>query len=50
MLDKINMLREKLEMQVLEKESYEQILETSKQIDVLLIQYYNRVALPKINV
>ena len=40
MLDEINMLREKLEMQVLENESYEEVLKTSRQIDVLLVEYY----------
>lgn len=40
MLEEINVLREKLEKQVLEEESYEQIVETSKRIDALLIEYY----------
>ena len=40
MLDEINMLREKLENQVLENVSYDEILITSKQIDVLLVEYY----------
>ncbi|MBQ8043761.1 MAG: Spo0E family sporulation regulatory protein-aspartic acid phosphatase [Clostridia bacterium] len=40
MLDEINVLREKLEMQILENESYEEVLKTSKQIDVLLVEYY----------
>jgi len=40
MLDKINMLREKLEKQILNNESYEEIIVTSKQIDVLLVKYY----------
>lgn len=41
MLDEINMLREKLENQILNNESYEEIIITSKQIDVLLVKYYN---------
>lgn len=45
MLDEINMLREKLEMQVLENKSYEEILKTSKEIDVLLVEYYNSLKL-----
>lgn len=45
MLNEINVLREKLEMQILENESYENILKTSKQIDVLLVEYYNNLHL-----
>ncbi len=40
MLDEINMLREKLERQVLKNESYDAILSTSRQIDLLLVEYY----------
>lgn len=40
MLEEINVLREKLELQVLENESYEEVLKTSKQIDKLLVEYY----------
>ena len=40
MLETINMLREKLEQQVLGNESYDVILATSKQIDKLLVEYY----------
>ena len=40
MLDEINVLREKLENQILENESYEAVLKTSKQIDILLVEYY----------
>lgn len=47
MLDEINMLREKLEMQVLENKSYDEILKTSNQIDVLLVKYYNSITLAK---
>ena len=43
MLDEINMLREKLEMQVLENYSYEEVLKTSKQIDSLLVKYYDSI-------
>ena len=45
MLDEINVLREKLEMQVLENKSYEEILKTSKEIDVLLVEYYKSLQL-----
>ena len=40
MLDEINVLREKLEDQILKNESYEVVLKTSRQIDILLIEYY----------
>lgn len=40
MLDEINMLREKLEMQILANESYDEVLKTSRQIDVLLVEHY----------
>lgn len=43
MLDKINVLREKLEMQVLENDSYDEILKTSRQIDKFLIDYYKSI-------
>jgi len=43
MLDEINVLREKLEMQVLENKAYEDILETSRQIDKLLVKYYKSI-------
>lgn len=43
MLNQINMLREKLEMQVLENESYDDVLKTSKQIDVLLVEHYKSI-------
>ena len=45
MLDKINVLREKLETQVLENESYDKILKTSRQIDSLLVEYYKTMQL-----
>ena len=41
MLDKINMLREKLEYQILNNESYDRVLATSKEIDHLLMEYYH---------
>lgn len=41
MLDKINMLRDKLERQVVENKPYEEVLQTSRQIDLLLVEYYN---------
>ena len=40
MLEEINMLREKLERQVVENDAYDQIVETSKKIDSLLVDYY----------
>jgi len=45
MLDKINMLREKLETQVLENESYDNVLKTSRQIDSIIIEYYKSMKL-----
>lgn len=44
MLEQINVLREKLETQILDNESYEEILTTSKEIDKLLVKYYNSVS------
>ena len=40
MLEQINVLREKLEKQVIEDYAYDQIVETSKKIDALLVDYY----------
>lgn len=45
MLDQINVLREKLEQQVLQNDSYEQILKTSEEIDKLLVEYYKSLQL-----
>ena len=45
MLDKINMLREKLENQLLENKSYDEVLKTSRQIDELLVEYYKSLQL-----
>ena len=44
MLEQINMLREKLESQILENDSYDRILITSKEIDKLLVDYYNSIS------
>ena len=44
MLEKINVLREKLETQILENKSYDEILTTSKEIDKLLVEYYNSIS------
>ena len=44
MLEQINVLREKLETQILENESYDDILITSKEIDKLLVDYYNSIS------
>ena len=38
--DKINKLREKLERQITNNESYEEIYSTSMQIDDLITEYY----------
>ena len=40
MLEEINVLREKLDKQVLENAPYEDILFTSREIDNLLTKYY----------
>ena len=45
MLEQINVLREKLETQILENEAYEEILITSKEIDKLLVEYYNSISI-----
>ena len=45
MLNKINVLREKLEKQFLEDESYDKILATSREIDELLVKYYKEIAI-----
>lgn len=39
--DDIEILRSKLEEQILKNESYEEIYKTSVEIDKLLIDYYN---------
>ena len=44
MLEQINVLREKLETQILENKSYDEILITSKEIDELLVEYYNSIS------
>lgn len=44
MLEQINVLREKLETQILENKSYDEILITSKEIDKLLVKYYNSIS------
>ena len=40
MLNKINILREKLDKQILEERPYEEVLETSREIDKLLVEFY----------
>ena len=42
MLNKINTLREKLDRQILEDKPYDEILETSREIDKLLVEFYNK--------
>lgn len=44
MLEQINVLREKLEKQILENKSYDEILITSKEIDKLLVEYYDSIS------
>lgn len=44
MLEKINMLREKLDEQVLAGSPYNDVLETSREIDRLLVEYYKDMA------
>lgn len=44
MLEQINVLREKLETQILENKSYDEILITSQEIDHLLVEYYNSIS------
>ncbi|MCX8075145.1 MAG: Spo0E family sporulation regulatory protein-aspartic acid phosphatase [Clostridia bacterium] len=46
-IDEIDVLRRKLEKQVVEKCSYKQIYKTSTQIDKLLIDYYEEQKLIK---
>ena len=42
MLNKINILREKLDRQMLEERPYEEVLETSREIDKLLVEFYKK--------
>ncbi len=42
MLNKINILREKLDRQMLEKRPYGEVLETSREIDRLLVEFYKK--------
>jgi len=49
MLDKINMLREKLENQILDNEPYDKVLATSREIDALLVDYYNAETASKVD-
>ena len=43
MLEEINMLREKLEMQILENYSYDEVLKTSQELDQVLVDYYKSI-------
>lgn len=45
--EKINVLREKLEEQILRNESYDEIYKTSIEIDKLLTKYYEKKELSK---
>ncbi|MBR6613445.1 MAG: Spo0E family sporulation regulatory protein-aspartic acid phosphatase [Clostridia bacterium] len=42
MLNKINILREKLERQLLEEKPYNEVLKTSREIDELLVEFYKK--------
>ena len=42
MLNKINILRDKLERQLLEEKPYDEVLETSREIDKLLVEFYKK--------
>ena len=39
-IEQLNLLKKKLEDQVMKKDSYDKIYETSVEIDKLLIEYY----------
>lgn len=43
MLQEIDMLREKLDEQVINNVSYDEILDTSRKIDELLVRYYKEI-------
>ena len=45
--DRINVLREKLEDQILKNEPYDKIYKTSKEIDKLVTEYYEKKDLSK---
>lgn len=47
LVEEINNLKDKLEKQVMEKDSYEKIYETSVKIDKLLIKYYKELEASK---
>ncbi|CCY72144.1 unknown [Clostridium sp. CAG:921] len=46
-IDEINYLKNKLEKQIAQNDSYERIYETSARIDKLLINYYNDIEASK---
>ncbi len=47
LVDEINKLKEKLENQVMKKDSYDKIYETSVKIDELLVKYYKELEASK---
>lgn len=47
LVDEINELKTKLEKQVMEKDSYDKIYETSVKIDKLLVKYYKELEASK---
>ena len=42
LIEEINLLKEKLESQLMGNDPYEKIYETSTQIDKLLVKYYEK--------
>ena len=42
-MEEINILKKKLETQVLNEDSYNKIYETSAKIDTLLVEYYKNL-------
>lgn len=47
LVDEINKLKNKLEKQVMKKDSYDEIYETSVKIDKLLVKYYKELEASK---
>lgn len=43
-VEEINVLKKQLEDQIMKKDSYEYIYETSVKIDKLLVKYYNELS------
>ena len=47
LIEEINKLKNKLEKQVMENDSYDEIYETSVKIDKLLVKYYKELEASK---